>query len=95
MNTNTTTVQIAGMALSQAVAEAYINRASVGTTAIRLRRDYLEVPGKYVVRNDGKAEVVVRVDPGYLKRAMDVRAVNQQIDGDYHVDLSTANLIAR
>jgi len=83
------------IALSTSVAEAFISRASVGTTAPDVRRAQLDVTGQYVRGPGGKAEVVVRVDPRAFNRAMAVRKINEQMDGQYSVDLSTTNTSIR
>lgn len=88
------TANVKGMALSQAVAEAYISRASAGSTSNPVRRAHLEISGQYVVKSSGEAEVVVVMDPSAFRRAMAVREINKQIDGKYSVDLSTATLAA-
>lgn len=90
MKTNTYVMNSSGrIALSTAVAEAFISRASVGTTAPDTRRAQVDVTGQYVRGPGGRAEVVVRVDPQAFNRAMAVRKINEQIDGQHSVDLST------
>ena len=95
MKNSTYAKSTAGIALSTSVAEAFKSRSSFGTTVPGTGGVQVEVPGRYVVGANGRAEVVVRVDPNAFNRAMAVRKINEQIDGNRSVDLSTAGAFLR